>query len=143
MTSSDPRAGMPRSLHPAISALQFVAQHKATGGASMNVRTGNLLPAGKKAYVVGGEPDKAGKAIPAATYTAGLTVGNVVKEHARVAAASSHPDTMVGSWNDDNGHAVVDASRAYGSKKRAVATGKARGEDAVWDNKNMAEIRTK
>ena len=126
-----------------MSTQQFVQRVRDTGGASMNIRSGKLLAPGKKAYVVGGEPDKSGAAIPPVSVDAGefgeshvsAMLGNVRS------ATGNRARTNIGAWSD-NGKVVLDASAVTKRPGEAIRKGKNRDQQSIWDNKHMREIDT-
>lgn len=125
-----------------LAAQQFVAHVQQYGGGTMDLKTGNILTPGKKAYVVGGEKDKSGERIP---------THYVPQEHFNADTVAKHMDTLsgamkgkgasIGAWSD-NGNVELDASRAVRRPKEAIRKGAARGEKAIWNNKKMSEIDT-
>lgn len=121
----------------------FVAHTRAHGGATMDVRTGALLRPGKRAFMVGGEPDQHGNRIPT-TYVPTEHFG---VEHVRSTLESIHSATggrartSIGSWMDE-GNVELDASARTRRPGEAMRKARSRGEKAIWDNARMREVRT-
>ena len=54
------------------------------------------------------------------------------------------PDTttqVIGAWVNDEGNAFIEISDIVFDREEAIALGKERGEEAIWDFKNNCEIR--
>lgn len=125
-----------------LAAQQFVAHVQQHGGATMNLKTGQILSPGKKAYVVGGEKDTSGQRIPTKYVPAEHFNADTVSAHMdHLSANTKGKGASIGAWSD-NGNVELDASRTVKRPGEAVRKGAARGEKAVWDNKNMSEIDT-
>lgn len=125
-----------------LQAQQFAAHVQKYGGATMNVRTGAILPPGKRAYVVGGEPDLSGQRIPT-KYVPSSEFGHeaVLSHWQHLAANTRGKNVNLGAWSD-NGNVELDASRSVKRPREAIRKGSSRGEKAVWDNGRMTEIDT-
>lgn len=121
---------------------RFVSVTRQHGGATMDARSGKILPAGARGYVVGGEPDKHGNRIPT-TYVPEHEFGT---EHVRQMANGVRKATggrarvNVGSWISE-GQVEMDASGRTKRPGEALRKGRNRGEKAIWNNKRMDEIK--
>ena len=54
------------------------------------------------------------------------------------------PDTatqVIGAWVNDEGNAFIEISNIVFDRDSAIALGKERGEEAIWDFKNNCEIK--
>ena len=58
---------------------------------------------------------------------------------------SQPEDTMQvsGAWVNDEGNAFIEVSDIVFDRERAIALGRERGEEAIWDFKNDCEIKLK
>lgn len=137
------------SAHDHLSEAQlgaFVQRTKEHGGASMSPRTGNFVPPGVTAYMVGGHPDKAGNEIPSKTVPAdefGVQHAREYVGHVMSVVDPVDRSARIGSWhNTDDNKVYLDVSSHMLDRDQAVAEGKKRNQLAVWDNKNMDEIPT-
>jgi hypothetical protein len=56
---------------------------------------------------------------------------------------SQPEDTMqvIGAWVNDEGDAFIEVSDIVFDREEAIALGKERGEEAIWDFKNNCEIK--
>ena len=84
-------------------------------------------------------------AIPARQFTKGHALGAVVRADAENQNRKRSPGGLspvhAGGWNE-NGEAVMDNSNVYRSKDRALGAAEDRGEDAIFDAKNIDNIYT-
>ena len=48
---------------------------------------------------------------------------------------------VIGAWVNDEGNAFIEISNIIFDRDSAIALGKERGEEAIWDFKNNCEIR--
>ena len=48
---------------------------------------------------------------------------------------------VIGAWVNDEGNAFIEISNILFSRDSAIALGKERGEEAIWDFKNNCEIK--
>ena len=48
---------------------------------------------------------------------------------------------VIGAWVNDEGNAFIEISNIVFDRKRAIALGKEREEEAIWDFKNNCEIK--
>ena len=131
------------SAHDNLSAKQFVDRVKATGGATMNIKSGRLVNPGAKTYMVGGEPDTSGQRIS----TRKIPADEFAEKHVEEAVAILRDKTggrarvNLGAWQDE-GNVEIDASATTRRRGEAVRKGRSRGEKAIWDNRHMREIDT-
>ena len=54
------------------------------------------------------------------------------------------PDTgmqVIGAWVNDDNYAFIEVSDIVFDREEAIALGKERGEEAIWDFKNNCEIK--
>lgn len=122
---------------------QFVERVHQTGGATMSLQSGKLLNPGKRAYLVGGEPDSTGVRIP----TQRVPVEDFQEKHVQemtselLRRTGGRGKVNLGAWSED-GHVEMDASSSAHRPGEAVRKGRNRGEKAIWDNKHMREIDT-
>jgi hypothetical protein len=121
----------------------FAQQVSKTGGASMNLNSGRLVQPGQSGYMVGGESDRSGGAIPSWNVPESeFGPEHVSKFAAHVQDATGNARGMhVGGWKSD-GQVYLDASRKVKRPKQATRMGKSRNQISVWDNKHMREIPT-
>jgi len=126
-----------------LRAEQFVNRVRATGGATMNLRTGKLVNPGTRAYMVGGEPDKSGVRIPTHAVPADEFAAKHVEEAAALLreATGNRARVHLGAWQDD-GNVEIDASSVTRRRGEAIRKGRNRNEKAIWDNKHMREVDT-
>lgn len=56
---------------------------------------------------------------------------------------SQPEDTMqvIGAWVNDEGNAFIEVSDIVFDREQAIALGRERGEEAIWDFKNNCEIK--
>jgi hypothetical protein len=123
---------------------KFVQQVQQTGGASMNLSTGKLLPPDARGYMVGGESDRSGQQIPAWSVPehefSTDHVGKFV-DYMKSVVGSSGRGLHVGAWKDE-GNVEMDASRKIKRPGEAIRKGRARGEKAIYDIKGKRDIDT-
>lgn len=83
--------------------------------------------------MVGGASDTAGNQIPGhvveGKFTPAVAASHIVKT--ALQTGGDH-DLYAGSWKDDNGAVVTDASERVRKHDKAARLGDARGEDAVF-----------
>lgn len=141
----------PTRQHPVVSALQFGAQlhgsEKGDGGATMDVNTSQMHPKATNVWMVGGEPDTAGKRIPtthAAAPPGGGDLTRTLRERERVRSATGgRPRVGLGGWiNPDTGGTEYDAALITKGRTEAKTKGKRRGEWGVFNNKRGKTLRT-
>ena len=48
---------------------------------------------------------------------------------------------VIGAWVNDEGNAFIEISNIVFDREEAIALGKERGEEAIWDFKNNCEIK--
>jgi hypothetical protein len=123
---------------------KFARQTTETGGATMGVRTGKLLQPGRKAYVVGAEPDTEGNPVAGVQISQDqFSPEHVKAAHARIAKVTGGRARVgLGAWTHE-GSVYLDAVATTSRPSEAIRKGRNRGEMSVWDNKNMSEIPTR
>ena len=117
----------------------------------MNVQSGNGFSVDKnldgysptrEAYAVGGAADSVEccdnnlLSFNAFRYTMELLIEFVERQ----------PDTttqVIGAWVNDDNYAFIEVSDIVFDRDSAIALGKERGEEAIWDFKNNCEIKLK
>ena len=117
----------------------------------MNVQSGNGFSVDKdlkgysptrEAYAVGGACDSC-----ECVYNDDLSF-NTFKYimDLKIQFMERQPDTtmqVIGAWVNDEGNAFIEVSDIVFDRERAIALGKEREEEAIWDFKNNCEIRLK
>jgi hypothetical protein len=134
-------AGQTRN--PILSAVLFSDLANRTGGATMNVRTGEVAKPGSPGYIVGGQPDRKGKQVPTEQEQR-ANLPEIMGHRQRVAKSTDNPRAAVGYWRDTevkDSPYEVDSSTIFRDRRAAVSRGKQRGEKSVWDLKRMKDIR--
>lgn len=122
---------------------QFHANTLADGGATRKAVNGREVPAGSRAYGVGGAKNDEGKEFPEHPALAPEDfTPDVVGEH--LSAIRKHfgdHNTSVhqGAWVED-GKVVLDATDVYKTKKKATDEGSSRNQRAIYDFKNAKDI---
>lgn len=149
-------------LHPVVSAVQFSELTRNTQGATMNAHTGAIAEVGKTAaYAVGGAADQSKRGAPrvrtkrlplmrdsSGAKVADMSLATVLNERNRIRATGmTDPGRSLGSWDarasdKPRQNVDIDASDLVSDKQKAVALGKARGEDAIFDLKKAKNIST-
>lgn len=150
MSTSSRRAGNPAkglagrssgAVNPVIASAIFSHQFNTTGGATMNVHTNEVAKPGSPGYVVGGH------GMPTEYHDTGHAqrLDTILGHRTRIRqATTADPHAALGYWVDREApqpKAEVDASSIFRDRRKAVATGRSRGEKAVWDLGKMQEIR--
>ena len=115
----------------------------------MNVQSGNGFSVDKdlngynptrEAYAVGGAADSVEcvdnnlLSYNAFRYTMELLIEFMERQ----------PDTttqVIGAWVNDDNYAYIEVSDIVFDREEAIALGKERGEEAIWDFKNNCEIK--
>ena len=114
----------------------------------MNVQSGNGFSVDKnldgynptrEAYAVGGACDSC-----ECVYNDDLSF-NTFKYimDLKIRFMQEQPDTttqVIGAWVNDEGNAFIEVSDIVFDREEAIALGKERGEEAIWDFKNNCEI---
>lgn len=140
----------PTHPHPLLSALQFANQTNeippddGVQGASLNVRTGQLLRAGETdRWMVGGHVDKDGNKVEP-VHVAGRQISlpeavhHVIKVSRRTAGQGP---VAAGSWYDPSeGHIDLDASTPVPDRETATALMKQRNEKATFNLKTFEQV---
>ena len=115
----------------------------------MNVQSGNGFSVDKdlngynptrEAYAVGGACDSC-----ECVYNDDLSF-NTFKYimDLKIQFMERQPDTtmqVIGAWVNDEGNAFIEISNILFDRDSAIALGKERGEEAIWDFKNDCEIK--
>ena len=115
----------------------------------MNVQSGNGFSVDKdlngynplvEAYAVGGASDSC-----ECVYNDDLSF-NTFKYimDLKIQFMERQPDTttqVIGAWVNDEGNAFIEVSDIVFDLREAIALGKERGEEAIWDFKNDHEIK--
>lgn len=130
--------------NPIVSAVQFANLAEQTGGATMHLRSNQVVTPGHPGYMVGGEQDSAGRRVPTAYHPGALSAGDVLRHQQRLRSATRAPEAAMGSWRDTEASGSpheVDLSAIYQNRTKAERIGRRRGEKAIWDNSRMDEIR--
>lgn len=140
------QAAGPRSgYHPFISSVAFAGMHDATGGATMDVQTGNILDASdesKDTYVVGKEPDTSGRNIATKKVkTSGEMMTKLPQmRDAILARTGGRENVSIGSWARKSGRGIdVDASGLDPNLGSALLKAKKRNEQAIFSTKKLRE----
>lgn len=137
----------------------FIKSTRENGGASMFLHNGQMPDVGTdKLHIVGKEPSqRTGKPVPTVAENVGTNNRNLstkqfashfsrLKAEATRPDGTVHPKAMIGSWIDDKAPdkgIQIDMSAGYKTRATAVRKGKERGEDAIFDVKNIRDIRLK
>jgi hypothetical protein len=129
--------------NPVLSAVIFGKLADETGGATMNVHTGEVAKPHSPGYIVGGQPDRRGRRVPT-EYEPKAGLDHILGHRQRIASGSDDAHASVGYWRDPDVHDSpyeVDASSVFRDRRDAVKTGTQRGEKSVWDLGKMKDIR--
>lgn len=130
--------------NPIVSAVQFSQLAHETGGATMHLRSNNVVTPGKPGYMVGGEKDNSGQRVPTTYHHGDLSPGDVLRHAQRLRSVTRAPEAALGTWRDTEASGSpheLDLSAIYQNRSKAERIGQRRGEKAIWDNANMDEIR--
>lgn len=146
---TDPAAGQATrqgEIHPALSAACFSSLAQKTGGATLNVHTGEVAKPHTPGYIVGGEPDRTGRRVPTEyeDVSGNASLDRVLHHRSRIAAGTDAPHASMGYWRDPEAAGSpyeVDASAIFHDRSAAKQAGHRRGEKAVWDLQKMDDIR--
>ena len=115
----------------------------------MNVQSGNGFSVDKdldgynpvvEAYAVGGASDSA------EMIDNNLLSFNTFREimELKIEFMERQPDTtmqVIGAWVNDDNYAFIEVSDIVFDREEAIALGKERGEEAIWDFDNNCEIK--
>ena len=139
----------PTGVHPIISANAFAQATNVGGGASMNVKSGELEEFGKPGYFVGAEKSVRGMGgkIKTKYINRGgnqtrksrpqMSAQDALVQRARVdKLTGGREGSTLGSWIDDEAlhkGVQIDASKKFTDKDAAVKAMEDRGETALWD----------
>jgi hypothetical protein len=130
--------------NPIVSALQFSELARETGGATMHLRSNQVVTPGAPGFMVGGEPDRSGARVPTAYHQGELSPGDVLRHQQRLRSQTRAPEAAIGTWKDTDVSPPtheVDLSAIYQNRTKAERVGRRRGEKAIWHNAAMDEIR--
>lgn len=131
-------------------AQSFIDSTRDFGGASMSLKTMKMAQPGDSVYLVGKEPSKrTGEPVPTEFASQGetnpsLSAKQFAEHYLRLRGETDSPTAAMGSWVDEeNKHKGVQIDLSSGYKRQSTAEKKMveRNEDAVWDMKNMQNIR--
>jgi hypothetical protein len=141
--------------HPLINAIQFNAHTQSFGGASMDVKSGEILNVGEADTVlIGGEKDTSNKRIPTTYYgksrkdgaakPADINPAQVMQERRRVKSLTGNrPGVVLGSYvSESEPHKGVqmDASAGISDRSKVIPTLVARNEEAGFDLKSGENV---
>ena len=129
--------------HPFLSPVAFAASTERTGGATIDVNTGeqvNTENPEADTYVVGKEPDTAGKPIATKSIKTSdlLTKTNALRKGI-VEKTDARPGASIGSWKTKGGAVDIDASAMEPDKEAALAKAADRNEKAIFSTKKFRE----
>ena len=129
--------------HPVLSPIAFAASTERTGGATIDVNTGeqvNVDDPKADTYVVGKEPDTAGKPIPTTSIRSSdiLTKTNALRKGI-VEKTGARPGASIGSWKTKGGAVDIDASAMEPDLDKAMEKAKDRDEKAIFSTKKLRE----
>lgn len=131
--------------HPGLTAMDFIHDTKVHGGASMNVKTGELARMGSDDTVlIGGEKDTGGKRIPTTYYgksrkgsasaAPDMSLGSVFQERARVQSLTGgRRNVFMGSYishAEPHKGVQVDASGGFTGEREVMHTLRERNEES-------------
>lgn len=131
-------------------AQEFIDSTNKHGGASINLASGKVAQPGENLYLVGKEPSqRSGHPVPTAFESTGskspnLSAHQFSSHFLRLKGETSDPKAMMGSWVDTKAKekgVQIDLSTGHKYKKAAEKKMITRNEDAVWNMKNMRNIR--
>lgn len=129
--------------NPVLSAVIFGKTADETGGATMNVRTGEVAKAHTPGYIVGGQPDRSGRRVPT-SYESKSDLGQILSHREKIASGTDAPHAALGYWRDTevpDSKFEVDSSAIFRDRRTAKVVAKRRGEKSVWDLDKMQDIR--
>ena len=126
----------------------------------MNVQSGNGFSVDKnldgynptrEAYAVGGAADSVEcvdnnlLSYNAFSYTMELLIEFMEKNerYFRNVDPLGNYQQVIGAWVNDDNYAFIEVSDIVFDREEAIALGKERGEEAIWDFKNNCEIKLK
>jgi hypothetical protein len=134
-------------------AQDFIHSTNNYGGASINLASGKVAQPGENLFLVGKEPSqRSGYSVPTQFEGAGSLNPNISAHQfsshfLRLKGETSDPKAMMGSWVDTKSKksrkkgVQIDLSTGHKYQKTAEKKMITRNEDAVWNMKNMRNIR--
>jgi len=115
----------------------------------MNVQSGNGFSVDKD--LDGYNPSREAYAVGGATDSVEMVDNNLLSYNTfqkimelNIEFMERQPDTstqVIGAWVNDDNYAFIEVSDIVFDREEAIALGKARGEEAIWDFKNNCEIK--
>jgi hypothetical protein len=115
----------------------------------MNVQSGNGFSVDKD--LNGYNPTREAYAVGGATDSVEMVDNNLLSYNnfqkimeLNVEFMERQPDTtmqVIGAWVNDDDYAYIEVSDIVFDREEAIALGKERGEEAIWDFKNNCEIK--
>ena len=114
----------------------------------MNVQSGNGFSVDKD--LNGYNPTREAYAVGGATDSVEMVDNNLLSYNAfsftmelMIEFMKRQPDTttqVIGAWVNDDNYAYIEVSDIVFERDSAIALGRERGEEAIWDFKNNCEI---
>jgi len=115
----------------------------------MNVQSGNGFSVDKD--LNGYNPTREAYAVGGATESVECVDNNLLSFNTfryamelKIEFMKRQPDTtmqVIGAWVNDEDYAYIEVSDIVFDREQAIALGKERGEEAIWDFKNDCEIK--
>ena len=115
----------------------------------MNVQSGNGFSVDKD--LNGYNPTREAYAVGGATDSVEMVDNNLLSYNAfsftmelMIEFMKRQPDTttqVIGAWVNDDNYAYIEVSDIVFERDSAIALGRERGEEAIWDFKNNCEIK--
>ena len=115
----------------------------------MNVQSGNGFSVDKN--LDGYNPTREAYAVGGATESVECVDNNLLSFNAfrytmelKIEFMKRQPDTtmqVIGAWVNDDDYAYIEVSDIVFDREEAIALGKERGEEAIWDFNNNCEIK--
>ena len=115
----------------------------------MNVQSGNGFSVDKD--LNGYNPTREAYAVGGATDSVEMVDNNLLSYNnfekimkLNIEFMERQPDTtmqVIGAWVNDDNYAYIEVSDIVFDREEAIALGKERGEEAIWDFKNNCEIK--
>ena len=115
----------------------------------MNVQSGNGFSVDKD--LKGYNPTREAYAVGGASDSVECVDNNLLSFNAfrymmelKIEFMERQPDTtmqVIGAWVNDEGNAFIEISDILHNREQAIALGKEREEEAIWDFKNNCEIK--
>ena len=115
----------------------------------MNVQSGNGFSVDKD--LKGYNPTREAYAVGGATDSVEMVDNNLLSYNnfekimkLNIEFMERQPDTtmqVIGAWVNDDNYAFIEVSDIVFDREEAIALGRERGEEAIWDFKNNCEIK--